>query len=248
MKPHQLIFVLLTLLLLGSSGVRGQVSHPLRIPEPLIESVDNSCQVLDPDLQLFYRGGCHQHKAQGQGVAYGAKGALYQGQFKEGLASGYGVKLYANGDAYAGEWRQGYRHGYGVYEYGEQSPWRGDKYAGDWQWDQRHGKGTYYFHPTGEAFSAEWQQGETDTVATPLLIRRQRAAEVLGPVIGVKGTAVCSTLTDGAGPERIAYGRVVDRVEDRLLVQVDTPEVLQYSALTHNPRWDIITQWRLCQP
>jgi len=210
------------------------------------ESKSTQCQVLDPALQRFYQGGCRQGKAHGQGVAYGADGALYQGQFKDGLASGYGVKLYANGDAYAGEWRQGYRHGYGVYEYGEQSPWRGDKYVGDWQWDQRHGQGTYYFYPTGEPFVAQWKQGKADTTATPLLIRRQRMAEVLGSIIGKKGTQVCSTLTDGASPDRVAQGQVIDWVEDRILVRVDSPEVLQYSALTHNPRWDIITQWRLC--
>jgi|GEM_PF-776388 len=204
------------------------------------------CYVLDPELQLFYNGDCVDGKAQGQGVAMGLHGAFYQGGFDQGAAQGYGVKLYANGDAYAGQWDQGYRHGHGVYEYGELSPWRGDKYVGAWHRDQRHGPGSYLFAPTMEAFEAEWDQGDTDTPASPLLQRRQRTAEVLAPVIGQVGTQVCSTLTDGAGPDRVAHGQVVAVHEDRIQVHVDTLEVLQYSSLAFNPRWDPITTWGLC--
>lgn len=204
------------------------------------------CYVLDPELQLFYNGDCVDGKAQGQGVAMGLHGAFYQGGFDQGAAQGYGVKLYTNGDAYAGQWDQGYRHGHGVYEYGELSPWRGDKYVGAWHRDQRHGPGSYLFAPTMEAFEAEWDQGDTDTPASPLLQRRQRTAEVLAPVIGQVGAQVCSTLTDGAGPDRVAHGQVVAVHEDRIQVHVDTLEVLQYSSLAFNPRWDPITIWGLC--
>lgn len=206
------------------------------------------CQVLDPELQHAYEGGCQDGLAHGQGRARGEGGAFYQGSFAHGAASGYGVKLYETGDAYAGQWHKGYRHGHGVYEYGERSPWRGDRYVGQWQWDQRHGEGTYYFHPTGEPFFTRWEEGRPLSTATPLLIRRQRAAEELIPVLGQPGTEVCSTLTDGATPERVAHGRVVDLQEDRIRVHIDTPEVLQYSSLAVNPRWDVITKWGLCQP
>lgn len=224
-----------TLLLLS-----GLVSLPLNAREL-------PCTVLDPELQLHYEGDCVDGQAHGQGTAHGADGAFYQGGFAHGAASGHGVKLYANGDAYAGDWQQGYRHGQGVYEYGEYSPWRGDRYVGQWQWDQRHGEGTYYFHPTGEPFHTEWDQGQPQGTATPLLIRRQRAAEVLIPILQ-PGSEVCSTLTDGASPQRVAKGRVIAQQEDRLRVHIDTPEVLKYSSLAVNPRWDIITKWGLCQP
>lgn len=205
-----------------------------------------SCQVLDPELQLEFDGDCVNGLAHGQGVARGEQGAFYQGGFEAGAASGYGVKLYANGDAYAGNWDQGYRHGQGMYEYGEQSPWRGDKYVGQWQLDQRQGQGSYLFYPTGESFTAQWNQGQTDTTATPLLIRRKRMAEALGPVIGQVGAQVCSTLTNGASPQRVAYGQVMAVVEDRIQVRVDTAEVLQASSLVLNPRWDLINEWTTC--
>lgn len=214
---------------------------------PLLAQMETvPCKVLDPEVQLSYKGSCVEGLAEGQGVARGLEGAFYQGGFKAGLASGYGVKLYPNGDAYAGQWYQGYKHGEGMYEYGEQSPWRGDKYVGQWQLDQRHGQGSYSFYPTGEAFNAQWDQGQTDTEASPLLIRRQRTVEVLGPVIGQVGVQVCSVLTDGALPQRVAYGQVVNVQEDRIQVRVDTPAVLQYSTLALNPRWDLITEWTLC--
>ena len=202
----------------------------------------------DPELQLAYQGECKNGQAHGWGIARGEHGALYQGQFAQGSATGYGVKLYANGDAYAGDWDQGYRHGYGVYEFGEQSPWRGDKYVGQWQRDQRHGEGTYYFHPNEDAFHAQWEQGEAKTPATPLLQRRKRAVEAISPVVGQVGQAVCSTLTNGAGPDRVAYGQVVAVHEDRIQVYVDSLDVLKYSSLALNPRWDVMTKWTLCKP
>ena len=204
------------------------------------------CVVQDPELQLSYSGDCVDGQAHGRGVATGLHGAFYQGRFENGAADGYGVKLYANGDAYAGEWSGGYRQGFGVYEYGERSPWRGDKYVGHWHRDQRHGQGTYMFYPTMEPFESQWDQGAPQTEASPLLQRRQRSVEVLMPVIGRVGVQVCSTLTDGAGPERVAHGQVVAVHDDRIQVRVDTQAVLQHSDLQFNPRWDLVTTWGLC--
>lgn len=209
-------------------------------------AADPLCYVQDPELQLSYSGECVDGKAHGQGVATGLHGAFYQGRFEHGAASGYGVKLYANGDAYAGEWAEGYRHGFGVYEYGELSPWRGDKYVGHWHRDQRHGQGTYIFYPTMEPFESEWDMGTPKAEASPLLQRRQRNVDVLMPVIGQVGTQVCSTLTDGAGPDRVAHGEVVAAHDDRIQVRVDTLEVLAHSQLRFNPRWDLVTTWGLC--
>src|SRR5690625_7119682 len=57
------------------------------------------------------------------------------------------------------------------------------------------------------------------TEASPLMQRRQRSVEVLMPVIGRVGVQVCSTLTDGAGPERVAHGQVVAVHDERIQVR-----------------------------
>ena len=213
------------------------------------DGTTGSCRVLDPELQETYDGDCSNGLAHGQGVARGQHGAFYQGGFVEGAKSGYGVKLYANGDAYAGNWANDYRDGQGVYEYGERSPWRGDKYVGEWSQDQRHGRGAYQFYPTGESFMADWIEGHTDAFASPLLIRRKRAYEALNPVLGQVGAKVCSTLTDGASPERVAHGHVVAVEGERIHVHVETQAVLDSSRqLTLNPRWDLMTEWMVCAP
>src|SRR5690625_8050735 len=72
------------------------------------------------------------------------------------------------------------------------------------------------------------------TEASPLMQRRQRSVEVLMPVIGRVGVQVCSTLTDGAGPERVAHGQVVAVHDERIQVRVDTQAVLQHSDLQFN--------------
>ncbi len=206
-----------------------------------------ACRVHDAELQLSYAGDCLDGWAHGQGIARGADGAWYRGGFEHGRKSGYGVKLYANGDGYAGDWLNGQREGQGRYEYGAHSPWRGDVYQGGWQADQRNGEGTYIFFPSGDRFTAHWVNGQTKDEGTTTVTRRKQAFEVLAPVLGHVGLAVCSVTTQGAGPQRVAHGRVVDVLSDRLLVHIDTADVLAHSpdpAL--NPRWEVLTEWMLC--
>jgi len=206
-----------------------------------------ACRVLDPELQLSYTGGCAQGLAQGQGVARGAHGAWYRGDFQAGMKTGHGVKIYPNGDAYAGGWRADRREGEGRYEYGPHSPWRGDVYQGGWRADQQHGHGVYIFYPSGDRFEADWVDGATDTVGTTTVTRRKQALEVLAPVIGRVGARVCSVTTQGAGPDRIARGEVLDALSDRLLVRIDSPAVLARSPDPGlNPRWEILTEWLPC--
>lgn len=224
----------------------GAVGHAVPLPDANVQSM--ACRVVDAELQRSYMGGCVDGLAQGQGLAKGADGASYQGHFQAGRKSGYGVKLYVNGDAYAGDWRDDMRHGQGVYEYGEQSPWRGDKYVGQWENDLRQGRGAFLMHPSGEPFYADWEQGAPTTLATPTLVRRKRAYEALAPVLGQVGVNVCSTSTDGASPQRVAYGQVVAVQGERIQVRVDTPDVLQNSTLVLNPRWDLMTDWMVCAP
>lgn len=205
------------------------------------------CQVQDPELQLDYVGACHNGRAHGQGVARGADGAWYRGHFEHGRKSGYGVKLYANGDGYAGEWHNDKRQGQGRYEYGAHSPWRGDVYQGGWQDDKYNGQGTYIFFPSGDRFTAQWTEGQTQDVGTTTVTRRKQALDVLAPVLGQPGVTVCSVITQGAGPGRIARGEVVDVLADRLLVRIDTDDVLARSPdPSLNPRWEVLTEWMLC--
>jgi hypothetical protein len=206
-----------------------------------------ACRVRDPELQLSYTGGCRDGLAQGQGVARGAGGAWYRGGFEAGRKSGAGVKLYPNGDGYAGEWANDRRNGQGRYEYGPRSPWRGDVYQGGWRDDQREGRGTYIFFPSGDRYTAWWHQGRTDELASPTLIRRQRAVAALAPVLGRPGVAVCSVTTQGAAPDRLARGVVVAVRDDRIQVRIEAPEVLRHSPDPRlNPRWEVMTDWRAC--
>lgn len=216
------------------------------LPAPETAVSQPQCRVLDAELQRSYEGGCVNGLAQGQGFARGADGASFQGEFQAGRKSGYGVKLYANGDAYAGDWRDDMRHGQGVYEFGERSPWRGDKYVGQWANDQRQGRGAFLPYPSGEPFYADWEQGSPTTLASPTLIRRKRAYDALAPVLGQVGKHICSITTDGASPQRVAYGQVVAVQGERIQVRVDTPEVLRHSTLVLNPRWDLMTDWMVC--
>lgn len=206
-----------------------------------------TCHVQDPELQLEYAGACHNGRAHGQGVARGADGAWYRGTFEQGHKSGYGVKLYPNGDGYAGYWRNDMREGHGRYEYGDHSPWRGDVYQGEWQADQYNGKGTYIFFPSSDRFTADWVNGQTEDVGTTTITRRKQALDVLAPALGQPGQTICSVITKGAGPERVARGQVIDVLADRLLVRIDTNEVLEHSPdPTLNPRWEVLTEWMLC--
>lgn len=207
----------------------------------------SACRVLDPELQLAYTGGCVGGLAQGEGVARGADGAWYRGGFEAGMKSGHGAKVYPNGDGYVGGWRADRREGEGRYEYGPRSPWRGDVYQGGWRADRQHGRGVYVFYPSGDRFEADWVDGATQTVGTTTVTRRKQALEVLAPVVGRVGARVCSVVTQGAGPDRIARGEVLDALSDRVLVRIDSPAVLARSpdpAL--NPRWEILTEWLPC--
>ncbi|MBV6272966.1 hypothetical protein KVP09_08550 [Alcaligenaceae bacterium CGII-47] len=206
-----------------------------------------ACRVIDAELQNEYIGACQDGLAQGQGIARGGDGAWYRGGFDQGMKSGYGVKLYANGDGYAGDWREDRREGQGRYEYGARSPWRGDVYQGSWRNDQFNGEGVYIFFPSGDRFKAQWVDGGTQDTGTTTVTRRKRALETLAPVLGQPGLAVCSVTTQGAGPDNIARGRVVDALSDRLLVDIETSAVLARSpdpAL--NPRWEVLTEWMQC--
>lgn len=214
----------------------------------LAQDLSQKCKVLDPELQLSYEGDCVNGAAFGTGKATGKDGAWYEGQFIAGAKTGQGTKHYPTGDIYTGQWKRDKRHGYGEYEFGEGSPWRGDRYEGYWQNDLRHGTGTYIFYPAADRFEAYWENGGTESLGTTTLTRRKWMYEAIAKKISLSNSSVCSASTDGAAPGRIATGVVIKSVEDRILVEIKTKEVLKNSKLTHNPRWDVITEWTNCEP
>jgi len=206
-----------------------------------------TCKVWDAELQVSYQGGCKDGYAEGHGVARGASGAYYNGTFKGGSKEGLGRKVYANGDEYNGGWVFDAREGSGTYIFGEASPWRGDRSEGLWVADKRHGKGVYIFAPDNIRMETNFFGGAPIDPAPPAMVQRQRAMKVLLPVIGVPGTRVCSITTQGATSTRIARGVVTNVLDDRLQVNITTPETLSVSVSKMNPRWDNITEWMPCK-
>jgi hypothetical protein len=213
---------------------------PLPPPAP-------TCKVWDVELQVSYQGGCKDGYAEGHGVARGLSGAYYNGTFKGGSKEGQGRKVYANGDEYNGAWVFDAREGAGTYIFGEASPWRGDRSEGLWVADRRHGKGVYIFAPDNIRMETNFFGGVPIDPAPPAMVQRQRAMKVLLPVIGVPGTRVCSITTQGATSTRIARGVVTNVLEDRVQVNITTPETLRVSVSKINPRWDNITEWMPCK-
>ncbi len=212
------------------------------------QEVHQQCKVLDSELQLSYEGDCVNGAAFGTGLARGQDGAWYEGQFMAGAKTGQGKKRYPTGDVYTGQWKRDKRHGYGEYEFGEGSPWRGDRYEGYWQDDLRHGTGTYIFYPSNDRFEAHWKNGGTDSLGTTTLARRKWAYQAVAAAISKPGTYVCSVTTDGASPRRIARGEVIEALEDRVRVLVNSKEIIENSTLKINPRWDVVTEWIACKP
>lgn len=227
-------------------AIAASITWTLASATALAQGAQEQCKVLDPELQLSFEGDCVNGAAFGSGLARGKDGAWYEGQFLAGAKTGQGTKHYSTGDVYTGQWKRDQRHGYGTYVFGEDSPWRGDRYEGYWQHDQRHGRGTYIFYPGEDQFAAQWKNGGTETVGTTTLARRKLAYQAISTNLSQPETSVCSVTTDGASPRIIARGIVRNAVGDRLYVEIQTPEVLYFSKLKKNPRWDVMTEWTTC--
>jgi hypothetical protein len=221
---------LLFVLLLVSAGLCAHAQAP--------------CRVLDPSLQGHYEGACKDGLAEGKGTAIGQ--ARYVGEFAAGRKHGHGTYLYPSGDAYTGDWREDRREGSGTYVWGPDSPWRGDRYMGDYRNDRRHGRGEYVW-AFGDRYEGEWRDGVQAGPPTMAQVLRLIQMQKLGPVIGKAGARVCSTATDGAEAGRVAHGVVKQLEDDRALIEIDTPAVLQASDFKKNPRWEFLTDWRPCE-
>jgi hypothetical protein len=230
--------VLLTLLVTGVHAQGG----------PAVASA--SCIVRDPELRGEYVGGCVNGYAEGEGTArgVGVQAAVYMGSFRNGYKQGRGVKFYANGDVYSGEWANDQRSGFGVYSFGPRSPWAGDRYSGSWLLDQRHGKGVYTW-AFGDQYDGMWNLGQQAGLPTPAQVQRTRLLERLMPKLRESAPNVCSIMTEGAGPGRVARGSIVEFAEDRIRVRISSfgsGAAAQQPAPAASLRWEHAALWSPC--
>jgi len=100
-----------------------------------LTSAQESCEVLLPQLQGAYEGGCKNGLADGHGKATGLD--MYEGNFKKGWPHGMGTYAWNTGALYTGGWKKGMRHGVGKYSYYindkemvENGLWKNDVYKG----------------------------------------------------------------------------------------------------------------------
>ena len=189
------------------------------------------CQVIDPELQGSYEGGCRNGLAHGYGVARGS--AQYQGEFRKGVKDGKGVKTWAWGDRYEGGFLNDRRQGKGMYVWGAGSPWAGERYVGDYVADQREGRGTYYW-PSGDRFEGVWKE-DLRYGYSAMELRRQSAGTARTEAMKA-GTQVCSWGQTGIAYKVLRVGTVetleANVLEVRLTRLEGVPQAVSGSSLT----------------
>ena len=154
------------------------------------------CEVVDPELQGSYEGGCVDGKAEGRGTAKGT--ATYTGEFHLGKKHGKGIKIWPWGDRYEGEFSDDYRDGLGIYTWGERSLFAGDRYDGAFARDKRNGYGVYFWE-SGDAYAGPWKDDAVAGLATPMMIARFRATNAAMEALSKPGTKVCHDSIVGSG-------------------------------------------------
>jgi len=172
-----------------------------------------ACQVVDPELQGSYEGGCRNGLAQGMGVAKGE--AEYEGEFSKGRKDGQGTKTWAWGDRYMGGFKDDRRHGKGIYTWGIGSPWAGERFEGDYVADKRDGWGVYFW-PNGDRFEGQWKN-DLRYGYSAMEIRRQAADKARAEAL-VPGTQVCSAGKVGLAHPVLRVGQVKSVTENSLEV------------------------------
>ena len=173
------------------------------------------CQVIDPELQGFYEGGCKNGLAHGVGYARGT--AEYQGEFRKGLKEGRGVKTWPWGDRYDGGFANDRRNGNGMYVWGAGSPWSGERFVGDYVADQREARGIYYW-PNGDRFEGVWKEDRRYGYSA-MEQRRQAATAARGEAMQ-PGTQVCSWGQTGIAYKVLRVGKVETLEGNALQVQL----------------------------
>lgn len=183
-----------------------------------------ACKVLDPALQLRYRGPCVQGLAQGRGEAEG-EGTRYQGDFVAGRRHGQGVQTWSNGDRYEGAFVEDRREGLGEYAWGRGGEWAGQRYRGGFRADQRHGEGSYHW-PDGRVLSGAWIRDLPSPALAAQMAATVRASAEQLVRTSVPGTRVCRVIAVGIGGSDVVGG-VVRRLDgNRLWVLIDRPGTL----------------------
>jgi hypothetical protein len=154
------------------------------------------CQVLDPELQDSYVGGCKDGKAEGLGTATGI--AAYTGEFHEGKKHGRGVKTWARGDRYEGDFFDDEKSGEGRYTWGDRSLFAGDRYVGHFANDKRDGFGLYVWG-SGDSYAGPWKADAVAGPGTPMMIARYRATNAALEVMATVGLKLCRESVLGIG-------------------------------------------------
>ncbi|WP_417068882.1 MORN repeat-containing protein [Niveibacterium terrae] len=200
------------------AGVSILLIAVLAIAHSLVRA-DESCKVIDPELQQHYEGPCVDGLAEGEGKASGR--ASYEGGFHLGMKHGLGEKRWANGDRYTGEFRSDKRHGRGIYRWAH-GPWAGEQYAGDYVENRRQGFGIYTW-PTGDRYEGPWDMDAMTGPPTPMMIQRNRARAAALKALGKPGLAICKL-------EAVGIGNVV-KVEAKVLaLKGDVLDILRDGA------------------
>lgn len=182
----------------------------LLLPVP---SHAEQCQVVDPELQGAYEGGCRKGLAHGSGQGRGS--AEYVGEFRNGLKHGRGVKIWPWGDRYEGGFLNDQKHGKGMYVWGAGSQWAGERYVGGFVADKREGWGTYYW-PNGDRFDGQWKE-DLRYGYTAMEQRRQAAFEARQKAFGEPGVLVCGQARVSSAQEASVRGMTA-RLEDTTLI------------------------------
>lgn len=215
------------------------IALPATATGPELGPSKKPCEIFDVELmQGKYVGSCINGQAHDNDAkVFDAQGQLmYQGVFQGGRKNGRGKKIYSNGDVYIGMWKDDQRSGYGTYTYGLGSPWHGDSYTGLWTADKMDGLGTYRW-VNGEVFSGIWRLNQISDGRTPGQAMRAAYAAKFFPELEKTQGHVCAASWHPDPVFVSARGRVSQRVDDRILVQLSSPE----RAL-----WQLVSHWRPC--
>lgn len=206
-----------------------------------------ACQVLDPELQGRYEGGCSPAGlAEGRGRAMGV--ATYEGGFRAGRKHGKGVKTWADGERYEGDFVDDAKQGVGTYVWGRDTPWAGERYTGQYRADKRHGHGVYEW-TNGDRYEGTWSEDRMTGALTPMQLQRVRHLRALQAALSASvksADTVCRIEAPGRTAAFLARGVALGLADEKLTVRVtealgDAPRVTAGTTVTESMEW-----WRPC--
>ena len=196
-----------------------------------LATVGADCKVVDPELQIFYQGGCKKGLAHGDGYARGT--AEYQGEFRKGLKHGKGLKTWVRGDRYEGGFVDDRKSGKGMYTWGAGSPWASERFVGEYLADQREGWGTYFW-PSGDRFDGVWKDDRR--YGYSVMEQRRQAASAARIKALRPGTQVCSWGKIGIAYKGLRVGAVDALDGNALQVRLIRLEGVPQAVSGNNPQ------------